>query len=211
MRPLSSETWREDQLIALINGGNQRLNDFLAISEVFLTSAEKYGSKAAIHYRKHSHEAKIPMMPSDFEVLDENEEVKTVPNDELIKLMSPPTKTDRFLYFCKDTKERFDKLELGKKTKDIWEGTSKAMTEEYHKIKESQSVIETKKTISQKYQELKNSIFHEDSKTEFSSSDPKTAIAVLEPKQVEEDENLAVSMTLESAPVLKDLTEEQIL
>jgi hypothetical protein len=209
VRPLSSETWREDQLIALINGGNKRLNDFLAISEVFLTSAEKYSSKAATHYRKHSHEAKIPGMPSDFEVFDESEEVKSVPNDELIKLMSPPTKTDRFLYFCKDTKERFDKLELGKKTKDIWEGTSKAMTEEYHKIKESQSVIETKKTISQKYQELKNSIFHENNKTEFASSDPKTVTGVLEPKLFEEEENLAVSMTLSSAPVLKD--EEQII
>lgn len=135
VRPLSSETWREDQLIALFNGGNKRLNDFLSLTEVFLSSAEKYGSKAAVHYRKHSHEAKIPMMPTDFEVLEDGEEVKAAP--ELIKLMSPPTNTDRFLYFCKDTKERFDKLELGKKTKEIFEGTSKAMSEEYHKLRES--------------------------------------------------------------------------
>jgi len=67
----------------------------------------------------------MPMMPTDFEVVDDDEEVKADP--ELIKLMTPTTNTDRFVYFCKDTKERFDRLELGKNAKDIFQGTTKAM------------------------------------------------------------------------------------
>lgn len=63
------------------------------------------------------------MLPTDFDVIDDfDEEIKVDP--ELIKKMEPPTKGSKIMYFYKDAKERFDRLELGKKSKEIIQGTS---------------------------------------------------------------------------------------
>lgn len=59
VRPIESQ-WRDDQLVAIRNGGNDRFTEFMSSFDLYTEARYKYTSEPAQHYRQYISTGVIP-------------------------------------------------------------------------------------------------------------------------------------------------------